>query len=79
MINQDKKTFNSNHPSPIVVSVCDGGCGVGSGEAAGTVTIPPPNDGLHREGGALHTRLLPPVPSVQPHNGRTDRHHQALV
>jgi hypothetical protein len=43
MINQDKKTFNPNHPSPIIVSVCDGGCGVGSGEAAGTVTIPPPN------------------------------------
>ena len=34
-----KKTFNPNHPSPIVVSVCDGGCGVGSGEAAGTVNI----------------------------------------
>lgn len=39
MINQDKKTFNPNHPSPIVVSVYDGGCGVGSCEAAETVNI----------------------------------------
>lgn len=79
MINQDKKTFNPNHPSPIVDSDGDGGCGVGSSEAAETVTIPPPNDGLHREGSACHTRLLPPVPSVQPHDRRIDRYHQALV
>ena len=29
--------------SPIVVSVGDGGCGVGSDEAAETVTVPPQN------------------------------------
>lgn len=27
------------NPTPIIVSVCDGGCGVGSCEVAGTVNI----------------------------------------